>query len=74
MDWMGSKDLFELYNRPVYKYVRGTSSSKDRIDDALGKSDAFVMMYSGRFIYIVLSKPFHSSHLKSFLQHFVLQG
>jgi hypothetical protein len=48
---MGSNSRTEdLFNRPIYTYVKGTRNgtlAKNRIDDELGETDSYVMMYAG---------------------------
>ena len=46
-NWMGTNELFELYSRPVYTYVKGTSLLKDGMDKELGEYDGYIMSYSG---------------------------
>lgn len=50
----GSNGALELYSRPVYTYVRGTSLSNSRMDDELGKNDIYVLHYSGLRWYAAL--------------------
>merc|ERR1712194_859443 len=59
--WMGSESRTEdLFNRPIYTYVKGTMNgtlAKNFIDDELGETDSYVMMFSGlRWYGLILQK------------------
>jgi len=45
-NWNSTKDVFVQYGHPVYTYLKGTSL-EGGIEDELGKSDIYILVYAG---------------------------
>jgi hypothetical protein len=68
-NWNSTKDVFVQYGHPVYTYLKGTSL-EGGIEDELGKSDIYILVYAGAVIMPSCIISYDSLHFNSYVLHY----